>query len=293
MRSLLILVIILSANEVYSQDEYILGDFNEIKVGDTRYLLFDKVNLRSLPGTDTKVVEKLSIGSNVKIQSKEEEDTLKLNGITDYWYQVVLLDDAGKETNTKGYLWGGFFAEDMFETKNDPGVKFYYGLEKVKHEDWGKFVSFENVMPEQWGKVPVFQLRAVLDGREISKLSFEGIGVVGMVPGGSLIGNKGLRNVSEIFRFTISDHYCGGYFGDIYVFWDKANLHFAKKLREGFDAPVFKIEELIFPNDKGGIPGTVIFYEAAGESDDDGKNIYEYQRKTKLTWTGCEFKTVN
>lgn len=276
MKMLLTIVLTLGALISLSQEEPNLGNYGKISVGDTKYLLFDKVNLRSDPYTNSEIVKVLPIGSQMKILAKSDS-MLLLNGYTSNWYQVALLDENNKETDVKGFLWGGFFAESIYETENDPDVSFLYGLGSMKKSEYGE--------------VLVIQVRAIMDGKEIAQVSFDAIGSLTTYRNCELIGNKGLRNVNEIIHFNFSDDFCGGAFGDVYIFWDKAILHHARTLRSGADAPVFSDESFVFPLDEGGKPGRIIFNESAGEDGDEG-TVYDYQRKTELIWTGCELKEV-
>ena len=287
MKNLFIFLFLLLLKPLYSQT---LFDYNELEshdVGDTVQLLFDAVNLRSEPDTESKIIQTLTIGSQLKIISKSDE-TFAASGFIQNWFEVVLLDTKLQESSVKGYLWGGFFANNIFESKNDPDVSFLFGLSEIKQEDWGEFPAVLNISENQWGRVPVFQLRAVAKGKEIARIKFEGIGVIGVEHHCELIGNKGLRNVNEIIHFNVSSDYCGGFFGDIYVFWDKASFHLAKTLHTGFDAPFFSDKKLIFPTDEGGKPGIIIFHEEEGNANDDGTIDYDYQRDTRLIWTGSE-----
>jgi len=274
MKILLILMFIFSAFLSFSQEEPNLGNYGKISVGDTKYLLFDKVNLRSDPFTNSEVVKVLPIGSRLKILAMSDS-TLLLNGYTHNWFEVSLLDEKNSGTGVKGFLWGGFFAENIYETENDPDVSFLYGLASMKKSEYGE--------------IPVIQVRAILDGKEIAQVSFEAIGSLTTYRNCELLGNKGLRNVNEIIHLNFSDDFCGGAFGDVYIFWDKAILHHARTLRSGADAPVFSDESFVFPQDEGGKPGRIIFNESAGEDGDEG-TVYDYQRSTELIWTGCELK---
>lgn len=270
-------------------------DGSNVAPGQIRYLLFDDVNLRTEPDTNSEIIKKLSIGSSVKIIS-ETTDTFRLSGVVHYWYEVEVANKDINRSEVKGYLWGGFFAKQRLESKNDPGVIFLYGVARIEIEDWGKYEDiFGEVMgvgPEDWGKVPVYQIRAVGNGEELARLEFKGIGSISTDVSCKLLDNRGVRNVNKILHFNFDSSVCGGAFGNVYVFWDKAVLHFVKSLIEGADAPVFTENYLIFPKDKNGKEGIVIWYKAEGEANDDGTITYEYQRNIKLMWTGCELKKI-
>lgn len=257
-----------------AQAEINRRSYGNIEIGSSKYLLFDKANLRKEPATTAAVVQNLPVGSLFKVKAASDR-TFKLNGYDHYWYEVALLDKNNKETGVTGFLWGGFFAEDSYKSKNDPGVYFLYGVAKYNEEE----------------KTLSVQIRAVLDNRELARLNFQALGSLSTGKRCEVMGNKGLRNVTDILHFSFRDEYCGGAFGDVYVFWDKAVLHLAKTLHSGSDAPVFSTESFTFPDDAGGKEGRIIFYEDAGENGDTGK-VYDYQRKTDFIWTGCELQAA-
>lgn len=254
--------------------------YGKLEKGQSKFLLYDKVNLRKDASTESELVVTLPIASNLKIVSKHDS-TLTINGYEHYWFEVVVLDENKNETGVKGYLWGGFFAEKVFESKNDPEVKFLCGINKVKDTEWGD-------------QQPYIQIRAVIGQKEMSRLDFEAVGSMTTYRSTKILGNKGLRNVSEILHFNFSDDMCAGAFGDVYVFWDKAILHHAKTLRSGADAPVYSDEIFYFPDDEKGEDGLVIFYEEeGGDVDENGNELPVSKNTTKLYWTGCELKKVD
>ncbi|MDF1550492.1 MAG: SH3 domain-containing protein, partial [Bacteroidales bacterium] len=266
MKFFLVILFCLISIYGFSQEEIDQRNYGKITIGESQYLLFDKVNLRSHPYTDSEIVKNLPIGSLMKIIGKSDS-SLTLNGYSHNWYQVSQIDENNKEIGVQGYLWGGFFAENLYETENDPEVRFLYGLAKMKKTEWGE--------------VPVVQVRAIISDKEIAQVSFEAIGSLTTYRNCELLGNKGIRNINEIIHFNFSDDFCGGAFGDVYIFWDKAILHHARTLHSGADAPVFSDESFIFPEDEGGKEGRIIFNESAGEDGDEG-TVYDYQRTTDL-----------
>lgn len=276
MKNLTLIFLLLIGLTGWSQIDIDQRNYGKFTVGESRYLLFDKVNLRNQPYIESEIVKNLPIGSVMKIIAKSDS-SLTLNGYMHNWYQVSQVDDNNSETGVKGYLWGGFFAENIYKTANDPEVRFLYGFAKMEKTDWGE--------------VPVLQIRAIMGNIEIAQVSFKAIGSLSTYRNCELLGNKGIRNVNEIIHFNFSDDFCGGAFGDVYIFWDKAILHHARTLHSGADAPVFSDESFVFPEDEGGKKGRIIFNESAGEDGDEG-TVYDYQRKTELIWTGCELKEV-
>jgi len=240
------------------------------------YLLVDNVNLRQKPTANSSIITKLPIGTEFYLL-EITDSVMTINNYSNYWCHVSVVDYIKKDI-TDGYIWAGFFAEGLLESKEDEGVKFVWGLSKIDTANWN------NVF---------IQVRAFKDKTELSKIEFEGVGTITTSNSCEIFGNKGVKNTTNILWFNFSDDFCAGAFGDVYIFWDKVYLHFVKKLRSGADAPVFSSEKFIFPSDKDGKEGKIIFYEDAGEYTDEGEDKYEYQRWTDYNWTGCELKKTN
>lgn len=234
----------------------------------TYYLLVDKVNLRSKPTTKSNIIQELLIGTEFYL-IEITDSILTINNYSNYWCYVAVIDNNKKET-VKGYIWSGFFAEGLLESKDDEGVKFVWGISKIDTTNWS---------------IVHIQLRAFKDKKELSKIEFQGIGTITTNNSCEISDNKGVKNITNILWFNFSDGFCAGAFGDVYVFWDKVFLHHVKQLHSGADAPIYSIENFIFPNDENGKEGIIILYEEEGEDD-----IIQYKNSTDYIWTGCELK---
>ncbi len=264
---------------VFSQTGYGERTYGNISADSQIYrLISDNVNLRKAPYSKAELVQKLKIGTQLKVISQSDSIST-INGFEQNWFEIQVLDKSGKATAVKGFLWGGFIAENIFDSKEDKGVTFLYGISKVTLNEYYE--------------IPYIQVRAILDTVELSKLEFEAVGSLTTSHNLELYDSKGLRNVKNILNLNFSDGFCGGAAGDIVIFWDGAALHYVKTLSGGADAPVFFSEEFIYPTDENGETGKVIFYEEAGEYMDDGNINYNYQRSTKYKWTGCELEKVD
>jgi len=271
MKNIVTYIFVLSSLVAFSQDENQIPELEN----KSYYLLFDNTNLRNQPGLKSDVVQLLKLGTELKIDGKTT-DTYTQNGITHYWYSVTVLDNTGKETPTKGYIWGGFLAEFMVESKDDPGIKFVFGLAKVTKKD-----DFPTTF---------YQIRVYKDNMELAKHEFQGVGSTSTSRTIDIFGNKGVKNITNILQITFSDGFCAGAFGDIFFFWDKAILHYVNTLYSGFDAPFFSEDKYTFPEDEGGKPNVIIFSSESGEHVDENKINYEKQEKKTMFWTGTELK---
>lgn len=245
--------------EFYSEDFY--------------YLLYDEVNLRADADVNSDLVEKLPIATKVKIVSIHDS-TLTINGYTNNWCEVNILDENNKSSGINGFLWVGFIAEDYEISKEDEGVIFLFGTSGIVEGEYSdKFMM---------------QIRAAKDNEQLAKIEFEAVGSESTNRFFSISDNKGIRNITNILDCNFSDDFCGGAFGNVIIYWDKAVLHYVTTLRSGSDAPYFSERFFIYPDDEEGIKKYIILKEEAGEELYDGTINYELKKETKYFWNGCE-----
>ncbi len=76
-----------------------------------------------------------------------------------------------------------------------------------------------------------------------------------------------------------SAEYCGGASGEFYFFYVNEKLYLAKKIIEGFDAPYYHYEKLIFPDDECGIPNRVLWIMRSGNGEEDEMEPEEVEVK--------------
>ncbi len=74
--------------------------------GDRLCVSGNGVNLREKPSTQSKVVDKLHLGTLVMVRAVVPGGPVRISSRSDWWYQVAVLDDQGV-AQEKGYLFGG------------------------------------------------------------------------------------------------------------------------------------------------------------------------------------------
>lgn len=216
------------------------------------YLFGDNVKLREKPTTEGAVIEKLKITSEVKIIKKTGE-TYLYNGIEWYWYQV-------RYKNKTGYIIGGLISLDKKEIDNSS-----YLISFKKEKDTYKIITrvvnesgnyLENI--ERFGTESLFSLE-VFD-------------------------RQGIENIKNMAYIDYHAEACGVNGGGYYLFNDGVSFIKAIDLYQVSEAGLFRVsQEVVFPKEKGGIEGKILF------KDETVNFIDESSNRTKMVIESCEF----
>ena len=213
------------------------------EVGERVWLSADNVNLRSTP-KDGKILENLPIGSELTFQSLE-------NG----WAQVVY--EHGKK-KVKGYLLEEFLSDQASYDEKTQNLFLFRTLSLEKNK-YGR-------------DVPKVEIRVAKNNKELAKKIIYGDNEGGFYV--NVTGGKELKSVQNIISINFPQECCacpGG--GTDYLFWNGKEIINAFTIYDGVDAPVFGINALIFPDDHGGSPNTIIMVYYQGEYDYDGGSV--------------------
>ncbi len=113
------------------------------------YLLADNVRLRDCPSTQCTAITTIKIGTQLRLINSNETQEV-INGVTSSWYKVKLGPDTG-------WIWGGMIAKNVFKSKNDPNVKFAFGLDRFNEQEFAD----------------QYQIRAYKNGVQIDKITIK------------------------------------------------------------------------------------------------------------------------
>jgi hypothetical protein len=240
----------------------------------TYFSLGENVNIRLNPDTAGKVISQVAIGEKIRI-IEDTEISYTRNGYTANWYRIFYNNRGAK---AEGYIWGGFLATQVIKTKGDDGIIFMYGITKVIKQEY-----FDEVY---------INVRVIKENKQLAKLDLRAVGGLRTYNFAETLGSKGVDGVKDILRINFSDGYCGGSFGDIYLFWDGKNLFHVKTLDEGFDAPYSATNKFIFPADEKGKKGLIINKSESGFYSDDSKYHIEDWERITYKWDGEKLVSV-
>jgi hypothetical protein len=103
-------------------------------------------------------------------------------------------------------------------------------------------------------------------------------------------GNKGIDNLISIFEIDYLAESCGVNGGGIYLFYDGKELIKAIDYSQVVDGSAYWFfEEYIFPNDKDGMKGKIIYRSEIGETKDEETEWTESKITSRiLEWNGKE-----
>ena len=255
------------SNERYNGDAY-----HDFKVGDTCYTWKTDVNLRRSDDLESRIIRKLTIATPVIIL--EHGSSQDFSEIDASWYKVKILGSA-----QSGYLWGGTLTMDMIESKRTPGLRYLYGIKAFHTTDNNGY---------EW-TYPWLEMVAVKDGKKLNSLCFRAIGSTSTANAGEAVNITGLHGVEEMVAVHFHDDFCAGAYGTQYVAWNGEELLYFRKLKAGADGGYFYDETLIFPSDKGGVPGKVLMKVESGYGGyEDGDTEYEIRYTAEFHWNGTE-----
>lgn len=241
----------------------------EAPIGNVQ-LLADAVNLRAAANTESELVATLPIASKLEVL-EQSKNKLTLKGITAPWYKVKFKHEG---QNKEAYVWSGFIAQKV-EYDQKQGIYFLLGpatatIDK-KASEYGGYQEMK------------FQIRAAKSGKQLSRV---------LIPQGisemtyfqlKLMDNKGFTPIKNILEFHFNEDMCAGANGQHTLFWNGKQLVYIDVLYSGSDAPAFREEYYIYPNDKGGKKGFVIKRSISGEDLETAEVIHR-DESTPHVW---------
>lgn len=251
--------------------------YHQFEAGDECYLIADNVNVRATASTKGDIIANVPIGTKVEIV-KQSAEKIRLKGFKTNWYKVKFTAEGKEQT---GYVWGGLIAEGAVVCQADGAVLFLYGIERVKTQNKGEY-AYNDVE---------LQLRACKNNQELSKVTFEGAGMLSIFHGIKNFGSRGVRGVLDVVEIEESQEMCAGINLYNVVFWDGKKLSHVIALNPGGDAPYYASDELIYPSDKKGTRGVIIRDQQEGYWDEESnKDVIESHKRVEYIWTETGLK---
>lgn len=281
--SFLLMTTLLATNIATAQEvePYYTG-YSQYEPGYIGNLLADKVNVRKTPSAKGEVLTTLPIGTDLEVKEVSDQ-TYAANGHQSPWYLVDFTHDGKKQS---GYVWGGLISEVGAPSEDNQlpeGLEFVYGIEKITEQKVK--TTFEGEVIEETNHTILLQVRAVLNGKELSKITFESPSVITSTNNLTIYGNKGIDGIKNVLQFQFSGNACGVPSGDVYVFWDGTRLQHVRTTDSFADAPIYVIESLVFPNEEGGKKGKILLQTISANEEGEEKTKTE-----TYTWTGSTLK---
>ncbi len=225
----------------------------EFQRGQKLYCFGDHVRLRAMPNTSSKILREIAIGEPL-IFLGETNKTMNYNGVKATWCEI---ESKGK----RGYVLNSLITSLRAKINND------VYLSAPKDEK-------------------TIAIRLLTNG-EIKELFIERNGDDFDI---KAYDNRGLKNVKHMVFVDLAEA-CGYQGGGDYVFFDGENLIKAIELSQVGDGGYYVMETLLFPTDKQGRSGYLIYgYESGGPVDGNHDENLAIKFEKALKWEGKELK---
>lgn len=238
------------------------------------YIMDPSAIIRSSPDSLGMIMVKGNVGEPVKIiENSEVADSIRK--IPSNWYKVKY---NAMDEDITGYIWGGSLASKTILSSTDKSVMFMYRL-------W-------DITPKEYFDSLTIQVMLVKAGELIQDIKLKATGGMQTYNSAESLGNKGINSIKDIFKINFSDGFCAGAFADVYFFYNGKAISDMITLDEGFDAPYFATNTLIFPKDQKGKKNWIIQIEESGYVNDHDKTIIESFKKIFYKWNGNQLVKI-
>ena len=261
MRQFIFFCLLLIYTTLRAQDDF-YNPYFDFGPGDELMLLYDKVKVYEKANTSSKVIDKLPMGKSVVVKSNTIDRSI-INGLELPWIEVSYEHD-GKEK--VGFLWSGFLSLPVENYAIDKSLTFLFGVSKivsVKQKKNTELVLYMNC-------------KVLSQGKLLAKKEFKSIyNGLSYYRNLNVYDNKGLNGIKNILNFDFRNVYYSGEYGSQVFFWDGKKIHAVKNIKNLSDPPCYYTEELIYPNDEGGLKDHILIRA------DNGCNEGEQQIQSK------------
>lgn len=233
------LVLIVSSFQILAQDDYerVAYPYKFFEKGTTQYMYGDNVVLRSEPNVEAKAIDTLSIGTSLVIMNQTNQE-VTINGFTTIWYKV-------KVGRKLGYVAGNLIAASHILSEG----KLYMAIYAQNNEYMKLRCRVLKADGEYYGhEIDLPTSSFYIDTKTAKSL-------------------EGVENVLVVNLFAEA---CGVDGGEILLFDTGSKLFKAIHLSRVSDAGVFWFrEQLLFPEDEGGVYDSFVFEREYGEFMDE------------------------
>jgi hypothetical protein len=229
-----------------AQDSSFVFSYGNFTEGSQVFLFADKVNVREAPSAASKVIANLPVGYKLTvIQTLEEQ--FSQNGLSAPWVKVEFESDGKVK---QSYIWGALISHASAEIESPAGSMTFVCTPVILTDDSGfvfvaKIVRGQKVIHQVrfpgiytfWSDDKSFNYSLALNNRS----------------------GKGFSGVQRIFMLHYIYEACGYENGCVILFLTEKGLVYITQTSEVSEAGLFHVSaELMFPDDKGGLPNTII-----------------------------------
>ncbi len=239
--------------------------------------------VRSSQSVKSELKDSLQIGQTIKILENTNE-YLKIKGLNLSWVKISYTKNNQLKT---GYLWKGFIAindataPDRTQFITTVDRKF---IKKENRENYQYVADYYDLTSSVINsKNEIIAQKTTAKDLSESKDSFSNV-----------IKPWGLKNLQSIYRFGIGGGACAVPTNYLYYgFTGNELLTMPEKYEVGDANAYYHTEEFIFPEEKGGLPDTIIKNISDAENTDESLEGDKFLIKKTIeyySWDGSVFK---
>jgi len=243
----------------------------DFEVNTAQKIFTEGARIRENPNLQANVIDSLQTNSSVTILSKSS-NIQKLGKRIAGWHRISYFKN-GK--TLQGYIWGGNLSIS-FQRKN--GIDFLFGISKtVQKKDESGDPYLQNIASIKAMKGDLFLDEVQFETGSGDSLNFSSFDTEN--------GHR-LANIEMVLRAELTGAACGVPTYSHIALFNGKKLIALPTLENISDAGVYYHEEVyVFPDQKKGKPGHILFFMEDVEVDDNDKEIIKKDRKVYL-WNG-------
>ncbi|QDO93903.1 SH3 domain-containing protein [Formosa sediminum] len=242
---------------IYSQDIDYNNTYSDLENGKEYYLFGNDVAFRTDPDTKSKTIDLIKIGSKIQIIEKSE-NTVLYNGLPSNYYKV-------KYNEQIGYVLGGLISLG----KKEMGASTYFYTYGKKNDTY--YIIIRHVNDKQ-------EITEATTDLKTNDFALE------------VYDNKGIQGIDNIIFVNYLAEACGVEGGGVYFFEVDGSMTKVFNISQMSNAGIYwYFETLIFPNDKDGIDGKIVYKKESGTYQDEATNWVEINTVSReLEWKNGE-----
>jgi hypothetical protein len=253
---MLLLPFCAKAQEEFENPYFEFSEGEELK-------LLNATTLYQSPDLNAEIIDKIPLGTPIKIISKTENIYEKKGNKAPY-YQISILN---KKSEKRGYVWAGDISLKVENYSKNQKISFLFGVSRV--------VPFNEKENEQG---ELFIVCKIISSKKLlSQIEFKSIGLFDNYRILNVYDNKKLKGIKNILSFGYKNIFNSGIYGEQVFFWDGSEILPVRNIENIADPPCYYSEELIFPNDSNGKEGRILIQS------NNGCNEGEEKIETKMS----------
>lgn len=269
---LLGLFLLLSVTAKAQEEPYAnLGQAYGFDAGQDAFIFADTANVRTAPDAGAPIRDRLPQGTTVHIE--KIGDVYELNGKQVPWCTVSYKVNG---VVRNGQLWSGLLSPRMLRRGD---VQFLYGMRFAASDTEETIVDLKALRHDSVIARTFFTMASL----EAAQRAHEA----------KIHTNKGLTGLHCLLYFYYSGEACAVPTYEQYIGWNGTRFVKLPLLTSSADAGVYaETETFVFPEDKGGIVGMLLYRKRLQAYDENDKPVKKTNKTTRYQWDAATQRLV-